>query len=88
MIRNLINKFKIKITAKEVFTWFSLSFIGVFVVYLSVFHRTLNSLMLIEVFAYAVIFVVIMAMTKSYSHYVDGYYQTHIDKHIAKRNFR
>lgn len=88
MIHNLINKFKVRITLKEVFTWFSLSFIGVFVVYLSVFHRTLNSLMLIEVFAYAVIFALIMAMTKSYSHYVDGYYQTHIDKHIAKRNSR
>lgn len=85
MIHNLIQKFKIKITLKEIVTWFGLSFTGVFVAYISVFHRKLNSTMFLEVFAYAVILVVIMIMTKSYSHYIDGYYQSHIDKHTIKR---
>ena len=85
MIHNLIQKFKIKITLKEIVTWFGFSFIGVFAAYISVFHRELNSMIFLEVFAYAVIFVVIMIMTKSYSHYIDGYYQSHIDKHTIKR---
>lgn len=85
MINNLIQKFKIKITLKEIATWFGLSFIGVFAAYISVFHRELNSTMFLEVFAYAIIFVVIMIMTKSYGHYIDGYYQSHIDKHTIKR---
>ena len=68
MIHNLIQKFKIKITLKEIVTWFGFSFIGVFAVYISVFHRELNSMMFLEVFAY-----------------IDGYYQSHIDKHTIKR---
>ena len=44
MIHNLIQKFKIKITLKEIVTWFGFSFIGVFAAYISVFHRELNSM--------------------------------------------
>lgn len=85
MIHNLIEKFKIKITIKEMGTWFGLSFLGVFTVYIMVLHKELNSILFIEFFAYAVIFTVIMAMTKSYSHFIDGFYQPYIDKHSVKR---
>ena len=80
MMHELIQKFKVQITLKELLLWFGLSFVGVFAIYLSVFHKELNSLLFIEVFAYALVFVLVMAMTKSSSHFVDTYYQAHIEK--------
>ena len=84
MIHELIQKFKVEITMKEILMWFGLSFIGIFAVFLIPLHRELNSLLFIEIFAYALVFVVIMAMTKSYSHYIDTYYQSYIDRHEVK----
>ena len=84
MMHEIIQKFKVQITLKELLLWFGLSFVGVFAIYLSVFHKELNSLLFIEVFAYALVFVLIMAMTKSYGHFVDEYYQAHIDRQTSK----
>lgn len=84
MLRSLIERFKVEIKAKDVAIWFTLSFIGVLLVYLFLMKRSMDASLWIETLGYALVFVLLMIGTKSYSHFVDEFYQSHIDRQNRK----
>ncbi len=84
MFQKLIHSFKVEIKAKEAALWFALSFTGVFAASLFIMKRTMDTSLWIETLGFALVFVLMMIGTKSYGHFVDGYYQSYIDRQGKK----
>lgn len=84
MFRNIVKALKKEVHWKDVIVWFVISYICIFVVYLCIIKRMFDVFLLIEVFGIAVVFVLMMVGTKAYSTFVDGYYQTFIDRYKRK----
>jgi hypothetical protein len=84
MFQKLIHSFKVEIKAREAALWFALSFAGVLAAYLFIMKRSMDTSLLAETFGFALVFVLMMIGTKSYGHFVDGYYQSYIDRQGKK----
>lgn len=84
MLNKLIQSFKVEVKLKDVAIWFALSFIGVLIIYLYIVKRAFDTSLLMETFGFAAVFVLMMIGTKCYGHFIDGYYQTYIDRHNEK----
>ncbi len=85
MISKLIQALKNEMKVKDMVIWFTLSFISVLLVYSCVIKRSFDIFLLIEVLGFSFVFVLMMIGTRSYGHFVDGYYQSFIDCQNKKR---
>lgn len=83
-MHDFIQKFKIEIRLKDLALWFILSYVGVLIVNICVAKKALTSTLLLQTFGFAVVFVIMMIGTKSYNHFINDYYQSHIDRHNKK----
>lgn len=83
-MRGFIQKFKIEIKLKDLALWFILSYVGVLIVCIYVAKNALTSTLLLQTFGFAGVFVLMMIGTKSYSHFINNYYQSHIDRQNKK----
>lgn len=84
MFKKLIQSFKDEIHLKSILLWFSLSFIGVLLVYVFIANETLDGALLIQTFGFAIVFVLMMLGTKVYGNFINGYYQKQIDRQNKK----
>ena len=82
MFKELVNSLKIKIQFKDVLLWFAISFMMVSAVFIVIYKRSIDSSFLLEMVGYAVVFVLMMTGTKSYSHFIELYQNSH---HRGKR---
>ena len=85
MISKLIQALKNEMKVKDMVIWFTLSFISVLLVYSCVIKRSFDIFLLIEVLGFSFVFVLMMIGTRSYGHFVDGYYQSFIDRQNKKQ---
>lgn len=83
-MRELFQKFKIKIELKDLVLWFLLSFVGVLCVYIFVMKSELTLALLLQTIGFSIVFVLMMIGTKSYNQYINGFYQSHIDRQNKK----
>ena len=85
MFKKIFQSIKDAARPKDMLIWFVLSFIGVFVFFVLMAHKTVDTNMLIETFGFAVVFVLMMIGTKAYGVFVSGYYQRLIDRENRKK---
>ena len=85
MVSKLIRALKNEMQIKDIITWFILSFLCVLFVYLFIVKRSFHILLFIEVLGFSIIFVLMMIGTKAYGYFLDGYYQSYIDRQNKKQ---
>ena len=85
MVSKLIRALKNEMKIKDMITWFILSFLCVLFVYLFIVKRSFHILLFIVVLGFSIIFVLMMIGTKAYGYFLDGYYQSYIDRQNKKQ---
>ena len=75
---------KEEVSLKSIGIWFLMSLLGLLAFNLVFFKKNMDMMLVIEILSFAMVFVVMMASTKVYGRYIDGYYQAHIDKYERK----
>lgn len=86
MFKKIVQSIKDVTHVKDVLLWFTLSFVGVFAVFVFVAGRSVNTDLWIETFGFAAVFVIMMIGTKSYGNFTERYYQRFIDRENKKSN--
>ena len=71
---------KSEIHFKDILMWFVISYIIVLFIMIMILQKAINRDTLIEVFGFAVIFVLMMGGTKIYSLFIEGYYESLIHR--------
>ena len=71
---------KSEIHFKDIRMWFVISYIIVLFIMIMILQKAINRDTLIEVFGFAVIFVLMMGGTKIYSLFIEGYYESLIHR--------
>lgn len=71
---------KSEIHFKDILMWFVISYIIVLFIMIMILQKVINRDTLIEVFGFAVIFVLMMGGTKIYSLFIEGYYESLIHR--------
>lgn len=84
MLNRLIQGLKAELKMKNLAVWFILSFTGVLLVFVCVMNRSFDVSMLVEALGFALVFVLMMIGTRCYGRFVDGYYQSWIDRRNKK----
>lgn len=67
---------KSEIHLKDILMWFVISYIIVLFIMIMILRQSISIDTLIEVFGFAVIFVLMMSGTKIYSLFIEGYYES------------
>lgn len=73
MFRKIGKALKEETNLKDACLWFVASFLIVFLVFIFVMNKSVNSALFIETFGFAFVFVILMIGTKTYSNFVEKY---------------
>lgn len=80
MFSKLRSIMKSEIHFKDILIWFVISYIIVLFIMIIILQQDISIEMLIEVFGFAFIFVLMMSGTKIYSLFIEGYYESLIQR--------
>lgn len=83
-MKKVFQDLRVQFSVKNSSRWFLFSFLGILLVFLFVFKKSIGFEMLIEALGFTFVFVLLMAGTKVYSNFIHGYYQSFLNRYQRK----